>query len=323
MQPPSSDPRKAPSGLERLARPKQPEALPVRLDRRRIYILPSVFGIYLGMMLFAILLGSLNNGSNAALLFASASCAMLALGLIQTHQRVVDVRLLSVHPFPTHEGDPIVVRASLDHPSKKPREGLALSMGGQRVAFNLDPGIPGTVDLKLDALPRGVHPMGRLQLGTRRPLNIAHAWSWVWPQQSFLVYPRLEHNPPRPPGQGLENAQRKAARTGSEIHHLRDFQLGDALRDVAWKASARTGKLMAREYESPGGGLQHLAWEDVSHLPTEEALSRLAAWVVQADTEGQATELRLPEQTLGPAHGLSHRHACLTALARMPRDAVA
>ena len=320
MQRPSFDPRALPSGLHRFLKPKVAESLPARLNRKRIYILPTVFGIYLGMMLFAILLGSLNNGSNAALLFAAVACAMLALALVQTHQRLVDLRVLSVHPFPTHEGEAIVVRVSFDHPGSKPREGLALEIAGERMAFNAPPREPHTVDVRLGPLPRGIHAMGRMRVGTRRPLNIAHAWSWVWPSQSFLIYPRLETNPPRPPGHGQENAQRKAARSGTEIHHLRDFQLGDALRDVAWKASARTGRLMAREYESHGGGLQHLAWEDVAHLPTEHALSRLAAWVVQADSEGLSTELRLPDQTLGPAHGLPHRHACLTALARMPRD---
>lgn len=321
MQRPSFDAGLVPRGLERFARPRRPEALPARLTRHRLYILPTAFGIYLAMMLFAILLGSLNNGSNAALLFAACACAMLALALIQTHQRLVGVRVLSVHAFPAHEGDPIVVRAVLDHRGEKPRQGLSLGMGQAQAALDLPPGEPHALDLQVAALPRGIHPMGRLRVGTRRPLNIAHAWSWVWPEQSFLIYPRLEAQAPSPPGRGQDEARLRASRVGNEVHHLREFRRGDALRDIAWKATARGGRLMAKEYESQGGGLQTFSWEDVAHLPTEHALSRLATWVVQADQQGLATELTLPEQTLGPAQGLAHRHACLTALARMPSDA--
>lgn len=320
MLPPSSDPRSRPRGLGRLARPRQPENLPVRLARQRLYIVPTAFGTYLSMMLFAILLGSLNNGSNSALLFATAACAMLAMALIQTHQRLVGVRILSIHAFPSHEGDPITVRVSMDHGSRHTRQGLSLTMGASQVAFDLASGEPHSLDLQLASLPRGIHPMGRLRLGTRRPLNIAHAWSWVWPHQSFLIYPRLEANSPSPPGKGMEEHRLRSSRIGTEVHHLREFRMGDAMRDIAWKASARNGRLMAREYEAQGGGLQFLDWDDVAHLPTEQALSRLATWVVQADSQGQATELKLPLQTIGPSQGLAHRHACLTALARMPSD---
>lgn len=321
MQPTSFDITQKPRGLGRLARPRQPEKLPARLQRQRLYIIPTAFGAYLSMMLFAILLGALNNGSNAALLFAAGACAMLAIALIQTHQRLVDVRVLSVHAFPSHEGDGLTVRAVLDHPGQRPRQGLWLEMGATRVAFDLNPGEPHTVDLQLPSLPRGIHPMGRLRLGTRRPLNIALAWSWIWPEQSFVVYPRLEAHAPAPPGKGNEGLLLRSSRTGTEVNHLRDFRRGDSLRDIAWKASARTGRLMAREYENNGGGLQHLSWEDVSHLPTEQALSRLATWVVQADSQGVATELSLLDQTIGPSQGMAHRHACLTALARVSPDA--
>ena len=317
----SSDPRSRPTGLGRLARPRYPEALPVRLSRKRLYIVPTAFGTYLAMMLFAILLGSLNNGSNSALLFATAACAMLAMALIQTHQRLAGIRILSIHAFPSHEGDPITVRVSMDHRSRGPRQGLALTIGASQVAFDLASGEPHSLDIQLASLPRGIHPMGRLRIGTRRPLNIAHTWSWVWPDQSFLIYPRLEPHCPAPPGKGTDEHQLRSSRIGTEVHHLREFRLGDAMRDIAWKASARHGRLMAREYEAQGGGLQSLDWEDVAHLPTEQALSRLATWVVQADSQGTATELKLPHQTIGPSQGLAHRHACLTALARMPSDA--
>ncbi len=314
----SFDPRMAPRGLQRFARPKAPEPFPVRINHRRIYILPTVFGTFLAMMMMAILLGAMNNGNNAALLFSAMACGMLLLTLLMTHHRLSGVRVVSVHAFPAHEGDPVVVRLALDHRSKRERQGINVALGLAHTAVNLPPQEALSVDLRVPALPRGVHPMGRVRVYTRRPLNIAQAWTWVWPEQGFMVYPRLEINAPAPPGRGEEQSADRAARVGMDIHHLRDYRHGDALRDIAWKASAKANKLMAREYETQGGGLRRLDWQDVATLPTEQALSRLASWVVQADQQGVATELTLPSGVIGPAQGNQHRHACLSALAKVP-----
>ena len=318
MAPQSFDPRMAPRGLQRFTRPKAPEAFPARIHHRRIYILPTVFGAYLAMMMMAILLGAMNNGNNAALLFSAMACGMLLLTLLMTHHRLSGIRVLSVHAFPAHEGDPVIVRLAMDHRSKRERLGINVALGLAHTAVNLPAGETVTVDLRIASLPRGAHPMGRLRVYTKRPLNIARAWSWLWPGQGFVVYPRLEANAPAPPGRGEEQSADRASRSGVDIHHLRDYRVGDALRDVAWKASAKSSKLMTREYETQGGGLRKLHWEDVASLPTEQALSRLASWVVLADQQGVATELRLPTGVIGPSQGALHRHACLSALAKVP-----
>jgi len=56
--------------LQLLARPRRPEALPQRLDRHRIYVLPTRFGLFVAVLLAAMLLGALNYNNNPALLLA-------------------------------------------------------------------------------------------------------------------------------------------------------------------------------------------------------------------------------------------------------------
>ncbi|NEK64964.1 MAG: DUF58 domain-containing protein, partial [Xanthomonas perforans] len=46
--------------LSLLARPRGAEALPIVLDRRRIYVLPTRFGLFVTALLLAMLLGALN-----------------------------------------------------------------------------------------------------------------------------------------------------------------------------------------------------------------------------------------------------------------------
>ena len=56
--------------MERLARPRQPESLPIRLDRRRVYVLPTGFGLFYAVLVGAMLVGALNYNNNPALLLA-------------------------------------------------------------------------------------------------------------------------------------------------------------------------------------------------------------------------------------------------------------
>ena len=53
-------------------------------------------------------------------------------------------------------------------------------------------------------------------------------------------------------------------------------------------------------------------------LPVEARISRLARWVDEAERRGKRYRLRLPGESLGPAQGPAHRHACLRTLALLP-----
>lgn len=320
MPQPSLDPRAQPKGLERWARPRESEPLPARITQKRLYIFPSWFGLGMALFLIAITISALNNSNNHALLFSLSAAAMLIVSLLQTHHRLAGVRVLSVHALPAHAHEEVVVRVSLDHPGKKTRKGLRLAMGATAVAFDLPPLEPHSVDLRLASLPRGLHPMGRLRLSTVRPMNIAKAWAWVWPRESFLVYPALETPAVPMPSSGKEEHSLRARRQGEQVHHLRDWREGDSIRDIAWKATARQGKLTSREYEDQDSGQVRICWDDVANLPLELALSRLATWVVQADERRDNSELVLPSVHIGPGQGLAHRHACLSALATVSGD---
>ena len=79
----------------------------------------------------------------------------------------------------------------------------------------------------------------------------------------------------------------------------------------------------------PGGGgdlvrrdaqqtQRHELWLDLAHaaLPNHEArVSRLTAWVLQADRLGLDYGLRLPGTEIAPDTGAAHRRRCLEALA--------
>ena len=307
--------------LALLARPRTAEALPAVLHRRRIYILPTRFGLFIGALLATMLLGALNYNNNPALLLGFLLAAAAQLSLHATHLMLSGVRLLGLSGAPVHAGDNAILRLHLDALRARARAGLVLECGGARNVFSLADTEPLDIELALPTTQRGWLQPGRIKLSTIQPLGMARAWAWFWPQTQLLVYPRPETKSPPLPTHDGASLHTRVRSQGDEPHHLRDYRIGDPPRQVAWKPSARVGKLLVREYEAQSDRELRLEWHALAALPYEVRISRLARWVIEADRIGARFALVLPLLTLGPAQGHAHRHACLQALALLPSGA--
>ncbi len=300
------------------ARPRGPEALPVVLDRRRVYILPTAFGWFFLFLLLAMLAGALNYNNNPALLLALLLAGAANASLFAAHLQLSGLEVAAVGAEPVPAGRPLRLSMHVRAQPGRERRGLRLQCGGHAAALSLADAA-GVAVLEIPTVRRGWLDPGRLRISTTRPLGLARAWAWVWPRAPLLVYPAPEaHGPPLPAGAG-DNAQARLHPSGDDVHHLRGYRRGDARRAIAWKPSARQGTLLVREYEQPLGTDIALDWRDLAGLPREDRIRRLARWVDEAEREGRRWRLRLPGQPqLGPARGAAHRHACLRALALMP-----
>jgi len=299
-------------------RPRSSEALPILLDRRRIYILPTAFGMFFTVLIGTMLLGALNYNNNPALLLGFLLGATAQLSLHATHLALSGIRLRDARALPVHAGDAMMLELRFDASRARPRTGLVLALDDARTVFSLPDAEAMQVELMLPTLKRGWLRPKRLKISTTQPLGMARAWSYFWPELKLMVYPVLEPRaPPLPTHEGLGTRSRVRAQ-GEEPHHLRDYHIGDPPRQVAWKASARTGKLLVREYEARTDLDLRLDWSSLTSLPGEARISRLARWVVEADRINARYVLVLPGQKIGPSQGHAHRHACLQALALLP-----
>ncbi|WP_397595714.1 DUF58 domain-containing protein [Silanimonas sp.] len=311
-------------GLARLpfVRGRKPEPLPITLDRKRIYVLPTRQGLLVGVLVLGMLLGALNYNNNPGLMLAFLLAAIVHNGVVLAHLRLSGLRLTALHAEPVHAGESLALRLRLES-GKRSREGVQLRAAtGEAVDLPVGLHVTGAdaeVELTIPTARRGLMDLGRLRLSTTRPLGLARAWSWWRPQQRVLVYPALERSGPPLPGTASDGArQPRAQRSGEDTHHLRDYRNGDAPRQIAWKASARLERLMVREYEAGVARDVMLDWQALRQLPHEQRIARLARWVLEAEREGRRYRLQIPGTTLGPARGTEHRHACLRALALLP-----
>ena len=302
-------------------RPRQPEALPARLDRHRIYVLPTATGLFFGLMIATMGLGALNFNNNPALLLALLLAGAAQASLIAAHLQLSGVVVDTVAADPVRAGEPLMLRIALGARDQRTRRGLRIASGDAHAHATFDHH-GGTTEIPLATERRGLLPLSRLELSTVQPLGLARAWAYVWPQQSLLVYPAPEAQAPPLPAPIGDAGRAQVTRAGDDVHHLRAYRAGDPPRTVAWKASARRDSLLVREYEQHRSDQLLLDWGLTAGLPYEQRIRRLARWIDDAEREGRRYALSVPgsppiQMGLGPLH----RHRCLRTLALMPAEA--
>ena len=130
----------------------------------------------------------------------------------------------------------------------------------------------GLAEDSLSLLPVRLGPQSWPALPVRvlGPLRLAW-WSLALePRQHTVIAPDAGGTPARLRGLGGGTRPRAVAGVGAELHQLRDYVRGDPLASIDWKASARVGALVAREFSED----QHL---DVLVAIDAGRLSRIRA----------------------------------------------
>jgi uncharacterized protein (DUF58 family) len=118
------------------------------------------------------------------------------------------------------------------------------------------PGIPATLRYAFTPRQRGDHRAGKLYVRYRSPIGLLERWSAADLTQTVRIYPATrttqEQNLFLARNRQLELQLRKQRQRGlgRDFETLRDYLDGDDLRDVCWKASARRGALITKQYQT-------------------------------------------------------------------------
>ena len=300
--------------LPALTRLKAPEALPILLHRRRIYVLPTRFGLAFSTVLLVMLLGALNYNNNPAILLTCLLGAAAYQSVFQAFRATDRLELRAIHAVPCHAREtlPLTFHFRAD---TRLRRGLRMSIEGVEAIFDLQPGEDGRVRVELPAGERGWRRLGRIRVWSEYPFGLFHVWSWLNPEFSALIYPHLESDAPPLPVSGAQAEHFAARRLGDELAMLRAYHPTDPMRSVAWKASARHDTLLVKEFEQRRGRETVLDFSTLEGLPAEARIARLARWVCMAETAQVRYALQLPDRRMPAGLGPDHRHACLRELA--------
>lgn len=298
------------------------------LTQRNVYILPTGAGWMLALTLVVLLIASINFQLNLGYLLTFLLAGSAVVGMHLSHATLRGITLHLKAPEPHFLGGSTAFEVQLFSDRNTPRHGIALSVHGHGKAGHdwalTDVPAQGSASVQVAFRPerRGLHRVPTLMAETRFPLGTFRVWTYWRPAAQVLVYPAPEvPAPPLPPGEPRASGTGSASTQGiGEFDGVRAYRRGDPLKLVVWKKAAKslatgTDDLVSRDAQQ---AQRHELWLDLAHaaLPDHEArISRLTAWVLQADRLGIDYGLRLPALELAPDTGAAHRQRCLEALA--------
>jgi uncharacterized protein (DUF58 family) len=292
------------------------DSLAVVLKRRRIYILPTRFGSIFALMVFAMLLGSLNYGASLGFMLTFLLAGLGVVLMHHCHNNLLGTEVKFVGAHPVFAGQRAEFRIAVGNTSSTPRYEIELTHNAH-VAGPIDVA-PAANDILRITLPtetRGWARLERFAVATKHPGGLFRAWTWVHMEARCLVYPE-----PAPPGLPLPEST-GAGLGGRPDHGDSDFAglavaaPGDPPQRIAWKAYARNDVLLLKQFAGGDREPCMLEWDALRGLEPERRLSQLARWCLDAAGEGRSFGLRLPGVSLPLGTGPQHLGVCLEALA--------
>ncbi len=287
----------------------------------------------------AVAAAALNTGNNLLYLVFAAMLSLLVLSGILSEsslrgvrvQRRIDERVYAGRPA---RGTWVVSRARRRLPA------LALDLEeipGRHArlrehGFVTVPYLPGggearrTGEWTFDV--RGIHRLGRVRVSTTWPFGILRKWFEVELPADVLVFPApaADHAGALIRQAGRDGGTIPRARRGAtgDVRGLRDHRVGEDLRTVHWRTSARLRRRVAVERDAEEGGRYEVrverpppggGSEREREAGFERSVSRATGAIVAATERGDEVVLRVGARALPAASGRDGRDRLLGRLA--------
>lgn len=289
----------------------------VRIRHQRLYILPTVYGLGFAMVALTMLIGALNYQLSLGFFFAFLLIGIGHAILLRSYANLLGLQLSAGNAVEVFAGENVYFPIALHNEKVQARYGIELQTTDQdTVQAHIEGLDHQLIALPVQTLRRGKLKLPRLTISSRMPMGLFRCWTYVNLSSEVLIYPPPELNPPPLPEHGnISQGKKKALGGNDDFAGLREFQRGDARHDIAWKQSARSETILVRQQQSAQGATLWLSWDDINGLTLEAKLSRLTAWVLQAQALNRPYGLALPALSIAPSHGQDHLQRCLRALA--------
>lgn len=165
---------------------------------------------------------------------------------------------------------------------------------------------------------RGEVTIQEIRIGSGFPLGFFRRTKINPLQLRFVVYPRPSVSTAPLLAGGSEGSERRSdsswGETGDELKELREYRESDPLKWIEWKATARRGRTMVREFYHLEGDTLVIDLSDKSG-PWERRLSHACHLVLEGHRKKLALAMWLPHRKIEAGKGEGQKRLLLEALA--------
>lgn len=218
---------------------------------------PRALGWAFLIMTTLVLMAAWNTGSNLLYVIASGLAGFVVVSLLLAGRPLRRLRVIREAPNAVHRGDTFATNVRIENLRRAwPALSVRIENGSaQNKAAAYLPAVPAGKAAALQLAERfdkrGVRRLAPVTLATTFPLGLLESRRLFDDALEVVVYPRVWAVRPSVLNQltGTGRAPRRARGDGDEYFSLRDYMAGDDIRRVAWRISARRGRLMVKEFE--------------------------------------------------------------------------
>lgn len=303
--------------LQRFFVGEGPQSKPYLLTQRRVYILPTKQGFAFAVLLFVMLLGSINYSNSLGYFLTFLLASLSVVTIFHTYNNLLK---LSIGPaickpvFANEEALFLIQVNNLNHHTRY----SILTFTSQKLLTTTDlaENSHTTLVVKHMFKQRGLIPLPRVTIESHFPFGLFRTWAIVEIDQKQLVYPTPsihKHLPIK--SSGLSDGTKQLELGTDDFKGLRSYVEGDPLQHIHWKSFARHHTLQTKEFSSTTSDELWLNWSETTANSIELKLSQLTRWVLLADKDNLNYGLHLPDVSLQPNNGKPHLDSCLKQLA--------
>jgi uncharacterized protein (DUF58 family) len=291
------------------------DALPLRVSRRRIYILPTRFGFMLAVILAAMLVAGLNYNSNLGLAFAFLVASLSLVTMHHCNRNLLGIIVDAATEIDAFAGREAALEFVLRNESNVDRPDVEIRVLSAAGIGRASAGDEDLVTVNVPGLSRGVISVDQFELRTRYPFGWFYAWTYVQSPVTIFIAPAPAGSHALPATGESGTGTVAETRGDEDFSGLRAYQPGMPLKHMAWKSLARGGEPAVRTYTGLAARPEWLEWSALEGVDAEARLSQLCLWILQSDAARRPYGLRIPGAEIAPSGGTAHRFACLRALA--------
>ena len=299
------------------------DALPLTVSRRRIYIVPTRFGMALALLLAAMLVAGLNYNSNLGLGFGFLMVSLALVAMHHCHRNLLGLRVSIGTQADALAGGHARYDFVLYNAAALERRDVEVRLAGTAtITGSISPQAFARGSVDVPTPQRGLRREPRFELRTRHPFGWFRAWTYVQSPLTAYVAPAPRGTLALPSATAATGLAAQSEMRGDEdFAGLRAYEAGVPLKHMAWKVLARGGEPAVRSYTGLAAQPEWLDWTVLAALPVEARLCQLCRWVFESEAANHPYGLRLPGVEIAPARGAEHQLACLRALACHGSDA--
>lgn len=291
------------------------DSLPINIHRRRIYILPTRFGLMLGIILAAMLIAGLNYNSNLALAFAFLIASMALVTMHHCNRNLLRLSVDATTEVDALAGGEAKFEFELRNGSNVDRRDIEVRCLAGSATGSVAAGESKSIEVTVPVAQRGVTRVNQFELRTRYPFGWFYSWTYVQGPITIYAAPAPAGMRALPAAAASGNGCFAEVRGDEDFSGLRAYEPGVALKHMAWKVLARGGEAVVRSYSGLASRPEWLDWGALEGLDVEARLSQLCMWVLESDAVQRPYGLRIPGREIPPSGGAAHRFTCLRALA--------